>query len=266
MRVRGTIDLHCHLLPGIDDGARDLADAVEMARQAEADGIAAICATPHIRADHGVHIGELPARRAELGAALLEAGCSTHVLPGGEVAADMLDALDNPELASVALGGSGTSILLEPAPGSLDEAPQKAVETLRVRGFRALIAHPERHVAPDLVDRLLQLIAKGALVQATAAYFTDESTRPEMLTLARAGVIHVLGSDAHSSRAGRRVELARALESLAAAEPVAGHVEWAAHTAPRGIVCRQDVVSPFPSISGYAGLGAETSANPRRVK
>jgi protein-tyrosine phosphatase len=67
----GTVDLHCHLLPGIDDGARDLPDAVEMARQAEADGIAAICATPHIRADHAVHIEELPGRRGGRGAALL---------------------------------------------------------------------------------------------------------------------------------------------------------------------------------------------------
>ncbi len=241
------VDLHCHLLPGIDDGARDLPDAVEMARQAEADGIVAICVTPHIRADHAVRIEELPARRAELGAALLEAGCSTRVLPGGEVAADMLDALDGPDLACVTLGGSGTWILLEPAPGPLDERLDAAVDALRVRGFRALLAHPERHPAPDFVDRLRRLIAYGALVQVTAGYFTDESTRPAMLTLARAGVMHVLGSDAHSSRAGRRVELAPALQVLATTEPVAGHLEWVAHTAPRSIVCGRDVVSPFPS-------------------
>jgi fructose-1,6-bisphosphatase/sedoheptulose 1,7-bisphosphatase-like protein len=78
-----------------------------MARQAEADGVAAICATPHIRADHAVAIAELPARRTELSAALLEAGCRTRVLPGGEVAAGMLDALDEHELASVVLGGGG---------------------------------------------------------------------------------------------------------------------------------------------------------------
>jgi protein-tyrosine phosphatase len=245
--IGGTIDLHCHVLPGIDDGARDLADAVEMARQAEADGIAAICATPHIRADHAVRIEELPARRAELGAALQHAGCRVRLLPGGEVAADMLDALDGPELASVSLGGSGTWILLEPVPGPLDERLVAAADALRVRGFRALLAHPERHLGPDFVERLGRLIAQGTLVQVTAAHFTDEATRPAMLTLARAGVIHVLGSDAHSSWAGRRVELAPALEVLATAAPVAGHLEWVAHTAPRAIVRGQDVVSPFPS-------------------
>jgi len=243
----GTVDLHCHLLPGIDDGARDLADAIEMAKQAEADGIVAICATPHIRADHRVNIEELPARQAELRAALRQRGCRTRVLPGGEVAADMLDAVDDPELASVTLGAAGRWILLEPAPGPLDERMEAAVDVLNARGFRSLIAHPERHPAPDLVDRLRRMIAKGALVQATAACFTEDSTRSAMLTLARAGVIHVLGSDAHSSRAGRHVELAAALETLATVEPGGGHLEWVGHTAPWGIVRGQDVVSPFGS-------------------
>jgi len=241
----GTVDLHCHLLPGIDDGARDLADAIEMARQAEADGIAAICATPHIRADHAVHIEELPARQAELRAALRQAGCSTRVLPGGEVAASMLGALDDPQLLSVTLGGSGRWILLEPVPGPLDERVVAAVDALNARGFRALLAHPERHATPDLVDRLRQLITKGALVQATAAYFIEESARAAMLTLVRAGVIHVLGSDAHSSRAGRRVELATALEIAGTTEPCGGHLEWVAHIAPWGIVRGQDIDSPY---------------------
>jgi len=218
-----------------------------MARQAAADGIAAICATPHIRADHAVCIEDLPARRAELRDALLQVGCSTCVLPGGEVAAEMLGALDDPELASVTLGGSGVWILLEPAPGPLDERLDAAVDALRARGFRVLLAHPERHPGPHFVDRLGRLIAKGALIQVTAAYLRDAPTRRAILTLARAGLIHVLGSDAHSSRAGRRVELAAALEILATTEPVASHLEWVAHAAPWGIVRGQDVVSPFRS-------------------
>ena len=56
------IDLHCHILPGVDDGARDLDDAAAMAAQAQADGIATICATPHIRHDHDVRIAELADR------------------------------------------------------------------------------------------------------------------------------------------------------------------------------------------------------------
>ena len=249
MRLHGTIDLHCHLLPGIDDGARDLADAVAMARQAEADGLVAICATPHIRADHAVSLDELPSRRAELAAAILESGCRTRVLAGGEVAADMVGDLGDQELASVTLGGSGRWILLEPTPGPLDERLESAVSVLRVRGFRALIAHPERHPSPELVDRLGRLIAQGALVQATAAYFTEAATRTAMLALARAGVIHVLGSDAHSSRAGRPVELAAALRVLAAAGRVPARLEWMAHGAPSAIVRGEDIIAPFSPIS-----------------
>ncbi len=68
------IDLHCHILPAIDDGARDLADSVAMARQAAADGIEAVCATPHIRHDHDVRIEEVADRVGALNAVLREEG------------------------------------------------------------------------------------------------------------------------------------------------------------------------------------------------
>ncbi|HSC01657.1 MAG TPA: CpsB/CapC family capsule biosynthesis tyrosine phosphatase [Solirubrobacteraceae bacterium] len=240
-----TIDLHCHLLPGLDDGARDLGDAVAMARQAQADGIGAICATPHIRVDHAVVIAELPARRAQLSAALLESGCTTRVLAGGEVAADMLGRLDDRDLKAVTLGGGGRWVLLEPPAGPLDDRFEAAVHTLHARGFRALIAHPERHPGADLIARLARLVARGALVQATAAYFADPRTRSDMVALAEAGVIHVLGSDAHSSRAGRRVELVAAFESLRTVEPIGPHLGWVARVAPSAIVEGSDPVCPF---------------------
>jgi protein-tyrosine phosphatase len=244
-RIRPSIDLHCHLLPGIDDGARSLDDAVAMALQGEADGIAAICATPHIRHDHDVRIAELPDRRAALMRALRDAGCGTEVLAGGEVAVSALDGLDDSELAAVALGTGGRWILLEPAPGPLDDRLEEAVASLRERGFRALIAHPERHLSPDFFTRLGRLVAEGALVQATAAFFTRRGSRGGMVGLARRGLIHVLGSDAHSSGAGRPVALARAFESLAGVQPVAEHLEWIARVAPEGIVAGRDLTPPF---------------------
>jgi protein-tyrosine phosphatase len=243
--VSVAVDLHCHLLAGLDDGARDLDDAVEMARQAQADGIAAVCATPHIRHDHDVAIEELPPRLAELSATVRGAGCNTRILPGAEVSATVLDELDDDELTAVALGGSARWILLEPPPGPLDHRLQTAVLSLRTRGFRALIAHPERHLAPDLADRLSDLVGLGALVQVTGAALTDEITRPGMLELARARVIHVLGSDAHSSRAGRPMALSGAIEVLRTVDPVRRHLAWVADAAPRAIVTGRDVHSPF---------------------
>lgn len=243
--VNVSIDLHCHILPALDDGPRDLNDAIEMAWQAETDGIGAICATPHIRHDHDVRIAELPDRLAELTAAVIEAGCRTRILPGAEVAATALAGLDEPELAALGLGGSRRWVLLEPAPGPLDHRFESAVAALAARGRRALIAHPERHLTADLVERLRGLVARGALVQATGAYLTDEAAMPGMLTLARAGVLHVLGSDAHSSRAGRPVALAAAARVLASTEPTRTHLDWVARTAPRAIVAGEDLSPPY---------------------
>jgi protein-tyrosine phosphatase len=216
-----------------------------MAQQAQADGIAAFCATPHTRHDHGVRIAELASRLAELSAAVRRAGCDIRILPEGEVAVSAHERLDDDELAMVALGGSARWILLEPAPGPLDDRLEMAVLELRSRGFRALVAHPERHLAPDLAHRLSRLIAGGALVQATAAFFTDEVTRSGMLALARAGVIHVLGSDSHSSRAGRPVALAAGLKVLGSVEPTAAHFQWTARAAPDEIVNGRELSAPF---------------------
>jgi protein-tyrosine phosphatase len=244
--VRAAVDLHCHLLPGIDDGARDLGDAVAMAQQAEADGIEAICATPHIRHDHDVRVSELPARLAELSAAVRQARCRTLVLPGAEVAVTALDALDDRELLEVSLGHGGRWILLEPKAGPLEDDLAQAVDRLRARGYQALVAHPERHLAADLVGRLKRLVARGALTQATAASITHPDARSGMLSLVREGVVHVLGSDAHSSRAGRSVALTAAVEVLGTVDPTARHLEWVARTAPRGIVEGHAVIPPFP--------------------
>jgi protein-tyrosine phosphatase len=239
------LDLHCHILPGLDDGPTELEDSVAMAFQAQADGIAAICATPHIRHDHDVRIGELPDRMAELRDAIQRAGCRTRVLTGGEVAVTALPGLADSELAALTLGGGGRWILLEPAPGPLDDALELAVVDLHRRGFQPLIAHPERHLGPDLVARLRRLIEQGALVQATAAYFTDERTRDGMVMLARQRVIHVLGSDAHSARAGRPVAIADALDVLAGVDMLRAHLKWISHAAPADIVAGREVRPPF---------------------
>jgi len=79
----GLIDLHCHLLPGVDDGALDLDDSVAMARVAVREGFEAICATPHIRHDHDVRIGEIAGRVAALGEELDRREIPLRVLTGG---------------------------------------------------------------------------------------------------------------------------------------------------------------------------------------
>jgi protein-tyrosine phosphatase len=87
------IDLHCHILPALDDGAIDLDDSVAMAKQAQSDGIAVVCATPHIRPDHEVRIDDLPGRVAAVNEELERRGLEVRVATGGEVAEPSLDAV-----------------------------------------------------------------------------------------------------------------------------------------------------------------------------
>jgi protein-tyrosine phosphatase len=210
------IDLHCHVLPGIDDGARDVDDALAMAQQAQADGIDAICATPHIRHDHDVRIGELGDRVARLQQAIDAAGIGVRIHRGGEVAQPILESLTDEELGTVALGGRW--VLLEPAPGALGEALLAGIMELRERGFGAIVAHPERHPSDDIEQVLAEAVAAGALVQATAAALADGGDGAAwLIRLAHDGLIHVLGSDAHTSHVGRRVELSAAYAQLEAA-------------------------------------------------
>jgi protein-tyrosine phosphatase len=208
------IDLHCHVLPGIDDGARDLDDALAMARQAADDGITVICATPHIRHDHDVRIHELEERIAVLQQALDGEGIGVRIERGGEVAEPILGGLSDEELSTVALGGRW--ILLEPAAGPLGDALIDGIDHLRERGFGAIVAHPERHPGDDIEQRLTEAVEHGALVQATAAALADGGDGATWLVrLAHDGLIHVLGSDAHTSHWGRPVELSAAYAVLA---------------------------------------------------
>lgn len=238
------IDLHCHILPGVDDGALDIRDSAGLARQAAADGIEAICATPHIRHDHDVRIEELARRVESLNRHLRGEGIAVEVLAGGEVAETAVEDLSDEELSRVALGG-GRWVLLEPAPGPLGDTLLRRVEHLAERGHRALIAHPERHLSADMYERIGDLVAAGALVQATADFFLREQMADGMRSLAEAGLVHVLSSDAHSSHGGRPAKIGGAFERIAEIEWLRPHLEWMRETAPRAIVTGGALERPY---------------------
>jgi protein-tyrosine phosphatase len=238
------IDLHCHILPGVDDGALDVRDSAGLARQAAADGIEAICATPHIRHDHDVRIEEVESRVESLNRHLRGEGIPVEVLPGGEVAETAVEGLDEEELARVALG-RGRWILLEPAPGPLSDSLLRRVAQLAERGHRALIAHPERHLSEDMFERMAALVEAGALIQATADFFLREQMAEGMLAMAEAGLVHVLSSDAHSSHGGRPAQMGAAFERLAEVGLLRPHLEWMRERAPRAIVTGGELEPPF---------------------
>ena len=245
MTAAALIDLHCHILPALDDGAVDLEDSVAMALGAERDGIGTVCATPHIRADHPVAIDELGARVDDLNRELGRRGVMTRVATGAEIAASKVEELADAELAAASLGGGGVWILLEPLPGPLTGTFSQTVASLRARKFSTVVAHPERHLGPDAYRHLANAVRLGAVVQVTAAFLLEEATAPAVLGLAQHGLVHVLGSDAHSSRWGRPVALSRALDRLRAVPLLAPHLDWIAHVAPAAIVGGQQLTPPW---------------------
>jgi protein-tyrosine phosphatase len=240
------IDLHSHILPALDDGALDLADSVAMAREAERDGIAVVCATPHIRSDHDVRIDELPERVAQLQLELAARGVSVRIAQGGEVSQLAADALSAEHLRAVSLDGGGW-ILLEPAPGALADELPALVERLALRGARTILAHPERHAGADFEQRLRSLAAHGCLLQWTADFIASRDPRAAddlVLGLARDGLVHLLASDAHSSHGGRPLRLRAGFERLREVCPPAW-VDWIASEAPAAILRGEPVAPPW---------------------
>jgi protein-tyrosine phosphatase len=239
------IDLHCHILPALDDGAIDLDDSLAMARQAVSDGIEVVCATPHIHPDHPVRIDELDERVLVLNAELERRDIDVRVVRGGEVAEVSLDLVDDDGLRQVTLGGNGVWLLLEPRPGPLGHDTVAAVEQLDRRGFCSVIAHPERHAGSDFRAQLEALVELGALIQVTAALVADGPAAPTMLEMAEHGLVHLLGSDAHSSHGGRPVRLSEGLARLGEVERTKAHLAWIATEGPQAILAGEPVKPAF---------------------
>jgi protein-tyrosine phosphatase len=240
------IDLHCHILPGVDDGALDLADSVAMATVAERDGISVVCATPHIRDDHDVRIDELADKVQELQRELDERDIAVRIAQGGELAQPAADTLSEEHLRAVSLDGGGW-ILLEPGPGAMADELSGVVERLAARTTGVIIAHPERHAGDDFEERLRSLCARGCLIQWTADFIlnTDLSDPDAMMSrFVHKGLVHLLASDAHSSHGGRALRLRAAYEHLSGVCPPE-QLRWIAETAPSAILRGEMLTAPW---------------------
>lgn len=192
------IDLHAHLLPGVDDGAESEQDALAMHAAAAGDGTAAMIITPHQRHPRWPNEDsrDLRERFERLKAA---AGDALRLELGAELYVDST-LLDDVEAGAVlALAGS-RYLLLEFPPHAASSARQ-VVHELVVGGWRPILAHPER-VAPWAEDPLhiLPIADAGALVQLTAMSVTgDFGARAQRCSrfLLDRGCVHFVASDAH---------------------------------------------------------------------
>lgn len=200
---RGVIDLHCHILPGLDDGARDFAEALEMARRAAADGIETVACTPHVHAGLYDNTGPGIAAAVErLQAALDDAaiGLRLHVGADVHLAPDLVSGLAAGQVPTLA---GSRYFLLEPphhvAPPRLDE---KVFELLAA-GFVPILTHPERLLWIEAHYAMIRrLVAAGAWLQVTGGSLTGRFGRRARYwseRLMEDGMVHLLATDAHDA-------------------------------------------------------------------
>jgi protein-tyrosine phosphatase len=242
------IDLHCHLLPGVDDGPTSLRESLAMARAAWDAGTRTMVCTPHLNHRHPTRPADVHAWVAELQAALADADVDLRVLPGAEIALDALPGLGDEELALACLGG-GRWLLLEMPFRGWPIALAQTISRLEMRGYGVVIAHPERAESIQRApDRMRDLVGRGALVQVTAASITGDNgpaAQRTALMLLAGGAAHLIASDAHSAGPWRPPGLEGAL--AAAAEALDVHpqaLRWTVEEGPAAIVEGRPVRPP----------------------
>lgn len=197
------VDIHCHIIPEVDDGAWDLEDAVKMARIAVRSGVRRIMATPHFR---GVPESreELPGilrqfRRLE--SAVRREGLNLELIPGAEILCvpQTLEMAHRDQLPTL---GTSRYVLVEFYFDASAEFLELALEELQSCGYRPVVAHPERYSAvqrdPDLAygwfrRGIVLQVNKGSVLGVFGRRAEETAVR-----LLHRGLVHVIASDAHS--------------------------------------------------------------------
>ena len=230
----GWVDVHCHLTPGIDDGAKSEAEAVAMARMAVADGTSTVIATPHQLGNYRCNQGDTIRQQVQALQELLNANrVPLVVLPGADVRIedDMMSLLASGEVLS--LGDHRKHVLLE-LPHELYFPLEPVLEGLRKQRMVGILSHPERNRGllrdPSVIEPLIEA---GCLMQVTTGSLTG-TFGPDCQRLAEQlvsrGWVHFLATDAHGSKSrrplfkeahGRAVELvgSQAAEAMCKTNP-----------------------------------------------
>ncbi len=224
-------DLHCHMLPGIDDGAREMDQSLAMARIAVADGISTTVVTPH----HLNGVYSNPAQRIrsgieQLNEALQKAGIGLNILPGCELhlTPELPAELDRGTALTIA--NQGKAALVELPVHTVPMGAEHLLEQLLAMGLTPVIAHPERNSELRRTpQRLGEWVQMGCLGQVTVQSCTGrfgEGVQQAARFMVQNGYIHVAASDAHRDR--RRVP-----QLTPAREPIS---KWTSPEAARAII------------------------------
>lgn len=195
------IDIHTHILPGLDDGAESWDDTLNMARAAVSEGITTIIATPHHANGKYTNIAvEVVEHTQRVNTQLIAAGVPVTIMSGQEIRVhdDLLEAWQREEL--LCLAGSNY-VLIEMPSSHIPRAMNELIHELHIMKLKPIIAHPERNAeVMNNPERLAEMVEEGAYAQVTTHSLLGGFGRrieQSAWSLCRSGLIHIVSSDAH---------------------------------------------------------------------
>ncbi len=198
------IDIHCHILPGIDDGPETIDEALEMCRMTYADGVKIIVATPHF--NPGVYepaSAKIMQLIDELETRAKEKGINIKILPGADVAVTPELPVHFKKEEYLTINRTGRYFLAEFPPASVPPKWDAFLLSLLSSGMVPVITHPERN--PWFIEHpeaLYSVVSKGVMVQITAMSITGgfgDEAQEYSIFLLQNNLAHVIATDAHSA-------------------------------------------------------------------
>ena len=238
------IDLHTHVLPGLDDGPGTLEESLELCRAAREEGTRTLVATPHVNGEYpNVTAAVVQEQVALLNRALRAENIDLTIRTGAEVALSRVGEMSDVELDLLTLGG-GRYVLLELPWTSALSGAVAALRAFAGRGYEIVLAHPERSpIAQRDVGLVRQLVESGVVCCLDAASLTpraDRRTQTAAWELLTEGLVHAIASDSHD--AVRRPP--KLVSVLHEAGLTAAQIDYFASAAPQAILNGQAVAPP----------------------
>ena len=194
------IDLHCHILPGLDDGPDTMEESIAMAESAIEDGITHVVATPHSSSEFHFDFGRVRKLRDELQSRIgdkleLATGCDFHLNP------ENLKSLR--EDSHPYCLNQRDYLLVEFNEVSIPASMDQTLHEIQLTGVRPVITHPERNrILRAHPERLKKWVRQGCFVQVTAGALTGTfgpASQKDALQWIREGLVHFVASDAHNT-------------------------------------------------------------------
>ncbi|WP_335871172.1 tyrosine-protein phosphatase [Bacillus sp. 2205SS5-2] len=195
------IDIHSHILPGIDDGAKELQNSIEMARQAVKEGVKAIIATPHLNSKYHNKKDDILMATQQLNNTLQKEQIQLQVLPGQEprIYGEILEDYRSGDILTL---NHSNYLFIEFPSNQIPRYARHLLYEIQLEGLTPVIVHPERNteISED-PNKLYELIQNGALSQVTASSVAGtfgKKTQKLSFQLIEANLTHFIASDAHN--------------------------------------------------------------------